>query len=120
MQSYRELKIWQRSFALVNVLYPLTEQFPKSQQFSLVQQLQRAAVSIPANISEGYNRQTRKEYLQFLHIALGSLAELETHILIATAQSYIEQKKSQELLDETMQIGKMLRTIIKKLKAPAT
>ena len=119
MKSYQELIVWQRSFALVNTLYPLTERFPKSQQFSLVQQIQRAAVSIPSNIAEGYNRQSRKEYLQFLYIALGSLAELETQIMIAHAQHYVTPHQAKELLDETTQIGRMLRTLIKKLKPPA-
>lgn len=118
MKSHRELKIWQRSFALANVLYSLTEQFPASQRFSLVYQMQKAAVSVPSNIAEGYNRQTRKEYLQFLYIALGSLAELETQVMIANAQRYIKEPKSSELLDEITQIGKMLRTIIIKLKPP--
>lgn len=117
MKSYRELVVWQRSFALANHCYTVTGSFPKNQQFALVQQIQRAAVSIPSNIAEGYNRQSRKEYLQFLSIAFGSIAELETQLAIACEQGYIETSTHDELLQLTTEISKMLRALMAKLKS---
>lgn len=115
MKGYKELLVWQRSFALANQLYALTAHFPKSQQFGLVQQIQRAGVSVPSNIAEGANRQSIKEYRHFLSIALGSLGELETQIMIAQAQAFIRSEEAAPVLDELDQIGKMLRSLLKKL-----
>ena len=115
MKSYKELLVWRRSFSLANRLYAATAPFPKSQQFSLAQQIQRAGVSVPSNIAEGYNRQSRKEYRQFLSIALGSIAELDTQISIAEIQGYVAKPEAQYILNELDEIGKMLRSIIKKL-----
>ena len=117
MKSYRELMVWQRSFLLANRCYHVTGTFPKNQQFSLVSQIQRAAVSIPSNIAEGYNRQSRKEYVQFLSIAFGSVAELETQLCIAREQGYIESPTCDELLQLTTEISKMLRALMSKLKS---
>jgi four helix bundle protein len=116
MNGYQHLTMWQRGFAVANEIYTVTAEFPKNQQFSLVQQMQRAAVSIPSNIAEGSNRQSAKEYRQFLCIALGSLGELETQIMIAQSQRYVSIEKAESLLSELNQIGKMLRGYIKKLK----
>ncbi|MFM9889340.1 MAG: four helix bundle protein [Rickettsiales bacterium] len=118
MKSYRELVVWQKAFSLANTCYSITGTFPKNQQFSLVQQIQRAAVSIPSNIAEGYNRQSRKEYVQFLHIAFGSIAELETQLLIAREQGYIDDRMLEQLATAIIEISKMLRRMIEKLKAP--
>lgn len=115
MKGYKELVVWQRSFALANRLYMLTNQFPKSQQFSLVQQIQRAAVSVPSNIAEGSNRQSIKEYRHFLSIALGSLAELETQVMLARTQSFVSTTEADEVLNELDQLGKMMRALLKKL-----
>lgn len=117
MKGYKELKVWQRSFALVNRLYVATNQFPKSQQFSLAQQIQRAAVSVPSNIAEGANRQSVKEYRHFLSIALGSLAEIETQVMIAQTQKFMPAEDADRMLDEIDQIGKMMRSLLKKLQS---
>jgi four helix bundle protein len=117
VKSYRELIVWQTSFALANACYRVTADFPKHQQFSLVFQIQRSAVSIPSNIAEGYNRQSRKEYIHFLSIAFGSVAELETQISIACEQGYIEPNMSNDLLKTTSDISKMLRALMAKLKS---
>lgn len=119
MNGYRHLKVWQRSFALANEIYTITSQFPKNQQFSLVQQMQRAAVSIPSNIAEGSNRQSSKEYRQFLCISLGSLGELETQLMIAQTQDFVPIEKAEVLLLELSELAKMLRAFIKQL-APIT
>ena len=77
MQSYKELIVWQKSIRLVTAIYKLSGKFPKSEIFGLTSQMRRAAVSIPANISEGYARKHRAEYIQLLRISFGSGAELE-------------------------------------------
>jgi four helix bundle protein len=81
--GFRELKVWQRAYELTLDLYRITRKFPKAEIYGLTSQLQRAAVSVPANIAEGYERNHRKEYLQFIFIAKGSLGELETLLLLA-------------------------------------
>jgi four helix bundle protein len=82
-RSYRDLEVWKRSIALVKDIYEATSQFPPAENFGLVQQIRRAAVSIPSNIAEGQFRNSPKEFRQFLFIALGSAAELETQLIIA-------------------------------------
>lgn len=107
VKSYRELKVWQRSIDLVVHCYQLTRTFPKCEVYGLASQLQRAAVSIPANIAEGRARQHSKELLHHLSIAHGSLAEVETHIQIAERLNYIHSDEVIRMLDETAEIGRM-------------
>ena len=82
-KSFRELVVWQRSIELVLLIYRCTESFPKHEKYGLTQQMRRAAISLPSNIAEGFRRYYNKEYRQFLYVALGSSAELETQIVIA-------------------------------------
>jgi four helix bundle protein len=89
MNSYQELLVWQRGMEIAKLVYQLTSQFPKSEQYGLTSQLQRAAVSIPANIAEGHARDSTKEFLRYLSIVRGSLAELETLLLLSRDFSYI-------------------------------
>lgn len=96
--------------------YGMTERFPKKETFGLASQLQRAAVSIAANISEGHARQHTKEFLQSLNIAYGSLAEVETHILIAERLKYIDTSQSMKLLEKTTEIGRMLNGLRRSLE----
>lgn len=107
MQSYRDLIVWQKGMQLVTAIYKITEKFPKSEIFGLTSQMRRAAVSIPANLAEGYARKHRAEYLQFVRIAFGSGAELETHLDIAKNLGYVDQKDTTEaeaLLGEVMRM----------------
>jgi len=83
VRSYQDLEVWQKAMDLVVMCYQATKNFPKSEVYGLASQLQRAAVSIPANIAEGRERKYSKEFVQHLSIAYSSLAELETHIQIA-------------------------------------
>jgi four helix bundle protein len=120
IKSYKDLIVWQKSFELVKEIYILTKLFPKEEQFGLSSQMRRAAVSIPSNIAEGSTRRYSKEYLNFLHIAFASGAELETQILLAKSLDLVtevEFKKTENLLDETM---KMLNVLIQKLKAKSS
>lgn len=117
MQSYKDLLVWQKGTLLVTEVYRLSEKYPKAEIFGLTSQTRRAAVSIPANIAEGYARKHRAEYIQFLRIAFGSGAELETHLLIAQNLKFItkdDAKKTASLLDEVM---RMLNGLLSSLVA---
>jgi len=107
LNSYRDLKVWQKSVELVVEIYKLTNFFPKNELYGLTMQMRRAAVSIPSNIAEGYSRKHRQEYAQFIRIAFGSGAELETQIFIAKKLRLAPSHKfirSEELLSEVMKM----------------
>ncbi len=89
IQSYRDLKVWQRSMALAKELYRLTQAFPREELYGLTCQVRRAAVSVPSNIAEGHARKSTREYLNHISIALGSLAEMETQIVLAAELGYL-------------------------------
>ena len=91
--NHKELDVWKKSMDLVEVIYILTKNFPDDEKFGLISQMRRAAVSIPSNIAEGAGRKGNKEFIQFIHISLGSLAELETQYLIAVKLKYIEKNE---------------------------
>lgn len=90
MKTHKDLDIWKFGIKLVKEVYLLTETFPLSEKFGLSSQMQRCAVSIPSNIAEGAARQSKKEYIHFLYISLGSLSELETQLIITQEISYIK------------------------------
>jgi four helix bundle protein len=119
MRSYQDLEVWQKAMDLVTMCYQTTAKFPKNEIYGLSSQLQRSAVSVPANIAEGRQRQHSKEFLQYLSIAYGSLAEVETHIQIAGRLNYLHEDQISNLLLKTAEIGKMLnglrRSIEKRL-----
>lgn len=115
MSSYKELSVWQKSIQLVIDIYKLTKTFPKDEIYGLVSQMQRAAVSIPSNIAEGNERNSKKEFIHFLHIARGSLAELETQLVIAEKLNYINQNQSTQILNNCHEIGKMINGLLIKL-----
>jgi four helix bundle protein len=89
LESYRDLEVWKISMQLAREVYQITEGMPKHEIYGLTSQIRRASVSVPANIAEGYGRNHRKEYVQFLGIANGSLKELETLLLLAHDLNYI-------------------------------
>jgi four helix bundle protein len=102
---------------LVTTTYSLTSLFPKSETFGLSGQMQRAAISIPSNIAEGHARDSTREYLRFVSIAMGSLAEIETQLILTNRLNYIEQERLGTLLGQTGEIGRMLRGLQHSLKA---
>lgn len=102
---------------LVEEIYRLTQSFPKKEVYALSSQMQRAAVSIPANIGEGHARDSTKKFLHYISIALGSLAELETHLILAGRLSYLEERDISTTLSEADELGRMLRGLQKALKA---
>ena len=117
IRSYKDLDVWNKSMDLVVECYTLTRQFPKSEVYGLNSQIQRAAVSIPANIAEGRQRQHSREFSQHLSIASGSLAELETHVQIANRLDYLRADQIKDILDKTTEIGKMLNGVRKSIKS---
>src|SRR5260370_21797158 len=105
-QHYKDLIAWQKAMDLVAALYDATEVFPKRETYSLTDQMRRAAVSIPSNIAEGQAHFSRREFRHFLRHASGSLAELETQILIAQRRNYLSDPKTEELLRRTHAVGR--------------
>lgn len=117
-KSFRDLIVWQKSYQLTLEVYAVTKSFPKHEMYGLSQQMRRAAVSIPSNIAEGYNRKYKAEYKQSLSIAYGSLAELRTQYLLAVGLKYTQPGRSiEKLLDE---VGAMLYTMIYPDRRPQT
>jgi four helix bundle protein len=115
IKSYRDLEVWKKSRKIVSEVYKLTKTFPKEELYGLTSQLQRAAVSIPSNIAEGKSRRTTKEYMRFLDIAYGSLAEVETQLYIACDLGYTTEKKIENLLDRYAEIGRMINGLLNSL-----
>lgn len=114
IESFKQLTVWQKSIDLVIMIYASTKKFPKSEMYGLMSQMRRAAVSIPSNIVEGKKRKTRKDFVQFLRIADGSAAELETQIIISKALYHlIDFSQAEACLTE---IQKMLISMIYKLE----
>lgn len=116
LRTYRNLEVWQKAIDLVESVYQLTKAFPPDERFGLSSQIQRAAVSIAANIAEGYGRTHRGDYLHHLSMARGSLMEVETHLVIAGRLKFITRQHVLETWRLSQQVGKMLRKLILSLK----
>lgn len=115
ISSYKDLLVWQRGMDLVEAVYRMTAKLPGGEQFGLIAQMRRAAVSIPSNIAEGYGRQATGEYRHHLLFSRGSLLELETQLLLCLRLSYVTSNQSDPLLKEVAEINKMLGSLISKL-----
>lgn len=113
--SFRDLEIWKRGIDLTEEIYGITKPFPKEETYGLKNQMRRAAVSVPSNIAERFGRFHNREYRQFLHISLGSCAELITQVIIAEKLKYISKAISDKLSKEIDEISKMTMSLIKKL-----
>jgi four helix bundle protein len=109
--NFRSLKVWQLGMELAEEAYCVCRQFPKQETYGLVSQIQRAAVSIPANIAEGHAMGSSKDFLRFLAIAQGSLAELETHLLLSERVKYTNAAQIGPILNRCTQEAKMLRSL---------
>jgi four helix bundle protein len=116
IRSYQDLAIWKKAMELVVQVYHLTRRFPREEMHGLTSQMRRAAVSIPTNIAEGWGRGSRKEYIQFLRIARGSLLELETLLAISRSLRYLSQEDMQTTLALVEEISRMLSGLIASLK----
>lgn len=116
LRTYKELKIWQKSYQLCLDIYKASKGFPKEEAYGLTSQLRRAAVSVPSNIAEGYGRKTTPDYLRCLYIAYGSNCELETQVLLSGDLCYIDAEKLGILLDTIREVERMLKALIKSLE----
>ena len=117
IKNFQDLRIWQIGIEVVKDIYILTKKFPKEELYGLTSQMRRSAVSIPSNIAEGFRRYHNKEYKQFLYIALGSCAELETQIIIANELDYINEINKTELIEKIKYICRMTVKLINKLQS---
>lgn len=115
VRGYRDLLVWQKGIALVKSIYQITQTFPGDERFGLVAQMRRAAVSIPSNIAEGQARHTTGEFIHFVSNSEGSLAELETQLVIAVELQYCEQSNAQTAFDSISELRKMLNGLRRKL-----
>ena len=115
MHNFKQLQVWKKSMELVKSVYPLTEFFPKLEKFGLISQMQRAVVSVPANIAEGSAKSSDKDFCRFLEIATGSLFELETLVLLATDLNYLDTQVSEKIQTEINEIQKMIYGFKQKL-----
>lgn len=115
-KPHKKLNLWSNAVDLAQQIYKVTERFPSNEQFGLTSQVRRAAVSIPSNIAEGAARQTKKEFLNFLHIAKGSLSELDTQLEIARRLEYLDQARWEALDERLEQIDRMLSGLVRSLR----
>ena len=118
IQSFKDLLVWQKAMELAKSVYCIVKYFPKEETYGLSDQMRRAAVSIPSNIAEGQSRQTKKEFMQFLWIARGSRAELETQILIAKDLGFLDKVPKNQI--ETVfqlsdEVSRMLYSLLTRL-----
>ena len=113
IRSYRELIVWQKSIDLTVRTYGLTRRFPAEERYGLTSQMRRAAASVPANIAEGHARRSTGEFLQFLGIARGSLAEVETFLTLSERLDLIQSETSDSLLQDCAEINKMLTGLMR-------
>lgn len=115
IRNFRDLEVWKLGKAIVVDIYRVTKSLPQEEIYGLVSQMRRSAVPIPSNVAEGFNRKHNSEYRQFLYIALGSCAELETHVEIAHELGFIAGAGRDNLLEQLDHESKMLRNLIKRL-----
>ena len=115
VNTHHDLDVWKRSISYVTIIYELTETFPSEERFGLISQIRRSAISIPSIVAEGAARRSDKGFLQFLYISLGSVAELETQLIISNNLKFMES--SDQLLSELNEIKKMTLGLIKYVKS---
>jgi four helix bundle protein len=114
VKSYKDLEVWQKSVALVTEIYALTKKFPDDEKFGLTNQVRRAAVSVPSNISEGSERKSTQDFIRYINIAAGSLAEVQTQLIIAENLGYI--KLNSEINEKIQHVQAMLGALRKALQ----
>ena len=115
IRSYRDLVVWQEAMNLAEATYRLTATFPKEETYGLTSQLRRSGTSVPANIAEGYGRDSKGSYVQYLRVAQGSLKEFETHLLLAERVEIVDSSAAAPLHAKCATVGKMLRGLIRSI-----
>ena len=113
--SFKDLKVWQLAMRLVEAVYALTKNFPREEAYGLTSQMRRAAISIPSNIAEGHTRRGANDYKQFVSIALGSAAELETQVMLSCNLGYTEKSQTDSVLLSINEIRQMLQGLRRSL-----
>ena len=116
LRSFRDLIVWQKAMRLARETYCLVKLLPMEERYALSDQMRRAAVSIPSNIAEGQSRNTKKEFIQFLHIAKGSNSELMTQFLLCLDFEYLQKEETQKAMNLSTEIDGLLGGLIKSLK----
>lgn len=117
IKTHKDLLVWKKSIDLVEQIYTFTKQFPKEELYGITNQMRRCAVSIPANIAEGSGRKNKAEFIQFLHIALGSASELETHLIISQRIGFLSSNSYDEIMNALNEIIKMICGLINSLNS---
>lgn len=115
-QHFKDLIAWQKAMELVNAVYDATDNFPRQEVYGLTSQIRRAAVSIPSNTAEGQAHYSHREFTHFLRHSRGSLAELETQILIAQRRNYLPQEQAEKLIGRADEVGRILSGLINSLR----
>jgi len=115
VNNLKDLKIWKIAIELVKKVYMASSKLPKEETYGLTSQMRRSAISIPSNVAEGFRRQHNNEFRQFLYVALGSCAELETQVIIAEELGYIDKSQTSPLFEDLDYICRMTSNLIKTL-----
>jgi four helix bundle protein len=115
-KTFRELIVWQKSILLVTSIYKVTSNFPKEEIYGITNQLRRAAISVPSNIAEGFGRNSKKEFVRFLRITIGSIFELQTQLEISHNLKFLSLDEFKNIYDSTREIEAMITSLIKKIK----
>lgn len=116
MKTHKDLEVWKKSIQIVTKIYKETANFPKEEVYGITSQIRRSAISVPSNIAEGAGRKHTKEFTQFLHISMGSLAELETQLIIANNLDYLSNQVFKDLNTFLIEIRSQLSGLIKSLQ----
>ena len=115
MVGFKELLAWQKGYELALEIYKTTNHFPKEEKYGMISQIRRAAISVSANVAEGYEKQYKKEYVRFLYISKGSLGEVQTYLMLAKDLGYIQNEAFNKLFDLSKDVARLLRGLIKYL-----
>lgn len=114
--DFKNLKVWQKAMSFAELIYKSTGRFPTSERYGLTSQIRRAVVSISANIAEGCGKSTKKDFIRFLHIAYGSVKEVENYIILASRLGYLNSNQVEEANLRCQEVSKMLFSLIRTLK----
>ena len=114
-RSYRDLVVWQKGIELAKLIYPLSAHFPSDERFGLISQIRRASVSVPSNIAEGQARHTTGEFVQFISHAEGSVAEVDTQLVIAVELDFVNQKQAEPCFEIISEERRMLNALRRRL-----
>jgi len=120
IQPYRDLRVWQGAMSLAEAAYVLTKDFPRAEVYGMTSQIRRSAVSVAANIAEGYGRESTGAYVNFLRTAQGSLKELETHVILGGRVGLIAGDQPEGFLSHCDEVGRMLRALIRSIERQAS